>query len=223
MKQFAVLGLGDFGMALVQQLKRNKVAVLAVDVDRDRAEQIRDHVDHVVIADITQASALEKLSLPTMDAVVVATSSPMTVSILSVLRLKEIGIQRIIAKAENNDHAKVLRALGVNEIVIPEEDSAARVGSALSWSSVVAMIELSSGCAIMEVSPPEAVVGKELRNSGLRDKYQVEVLGIREEPGGKLTPIPSPDTVITSDCTLVIFGMEERLAAFRQEAERRKT
>ena len=222
MKEVAVLGLGDFGIALVQQLKRNNVTVLAVDLDRNRVEQIRDQIDHIVIADITQASALDRLSLPAMDAVVVATSSPMAASILSVLRLKDLGVGRIIAKAENKDHAKVLRAMGVSEIVIPEEDSAARIGNALSWTNVVEMVELSSGCSIMEVSPPESVVGKSLRYSGLRDKYHVEVLGIREKQGGSLDPIPNPDTVITTECTLVVFGAEENLAKLRREAERRK-
>ena len=222
MKQVAVLGLGDFGVALARQLKRNKVTVLAVDMDRARAEPLRDQLEHIVIADITQATALEKLGLTGMDAVVVATSSPMVSSILAVLRLKDLGVGRIIAKAENEDHGKVLRAMGVEEIVIPEQDSADRVGNALSWSSVVAKIALSPGIGIMEVAPPDSVVDKSLRRSGLRDKYRVEVLGIRLKQGEELEAIPSPDTIITAECTLVVFGAEESLTKLRQEAERSK-
>jgi len=223
MKQVAVLGLGDFGVSLARQLKQNNVAVLAVDMSRARVDLLRDEIDHVVVADISQAVALEKLGLTAMDAVVVATSSPMPASILAVLRLKDIGVERIIAKAENLDHGKVLQAMGVTEIVIPEEDSAVRIANKISWTNVVEMVELSSGHSIMEVSPPEMVVGTSLRNSGLRHQYHVEVLGIREEAGAELKAIPSPDSMITADCTLVVFGANADLGRLRRKAERRRT
>jgi len=222
MKQVAVLGLGDFGLALAEQLKNNGVSVLAVDVSRSRADLLRDEVDHIVMADITQASALAKLRLPAMDVVVVATSSPLPASVLCVLRLKELGVKKIIAKAENKDHAKVLKAMGVDEILIPEQDSATRLANKLSWSSVLEMFEFSSGCSIMEIAVPTAVAGKTLRRSGLRDHYHVQVLGTRRQPGAPLESIHGPDHVIAAGHTLVVFGEEEHLAKLRQEAERRK-
>jgi len=222
MKQVAVFGLGDFGVALLKALRANSVSVLALDIDRNRADALRDAADHVVIADMTQASALDKLGLLQMDAVVVAASSPMSTSILSVLRLKDLGVERIIAKAENEDHAKVLGAMGVSEVVLPEIDSAARVANKISWTNVVEMIELSSGCSIMEVLPPGGAIGKSLRDSGLRERYYLEVLGIREAAGEPLDAIPNPDRIITAECTLVVFGEDKRLAKLRRAAERRK-
>jgi trk system potassium uptake protein TrkA len=221
MKQVAVLGLGDFGVSLVRQLKQNKVSVFAVDINRSRVEGFRDELEHLMIADITQGSALEKLRLDTMDAVVVATSSPLPSSVLAVLKLKEMGVKRIIAKAENEDHAKILNALGVTEVVNPDEDSASRLANKISWANVVEMIELSSGFSIMEVSPPVNVIGKTLRHSGLRDVYHVEVLALREQPRTPMKGIPSPDEVISAECTMVVFGEDGNLARLRQEAERR--
>jgi len=222
MKQVAVLGLGDFGVALVHQLASNNVTVLAVDMNRARADLIRDQIEHVVIADITKAAALEKLGLPAMDAVVVAVSSPMPSSVLAVLRLKDLGVERIIAKAENTDHGKVLEAMGVSEIVFPEQDSAMRIANKISWTNVVEMMELSPGCSIMEVLPPASAVDKALRDSGLRAEYHSEVLGIRRKPGAPLNAIPSPDSQITPECTLVVFGKDSDLAKLRKEAEKRK-
>jgi trk system potassium uptake protein TrkA len=222
MKQVAVFGLGDFGVAVLKTLRENRVTVLALDIDRSRADAVRDIADHVVIADMTHASALDKLGLLQMDAVVVATSAPMSTSILAVLRLKDLGVGRIIAKAENEDHATVLGAIGVSEVVIPETDSATRVANKISWTNVVSMIELSSGCSIMEVLPPEDAIGKSLRDSSLRERYYLEVLGMREAPGEPLDAIPNPDRIITADCTLVVFGEDKRLAKLRRAAERRK-
>jgi len=222
MKQVAVLGLGDFGTALARQLKENNVAVLAVDTSESKLEALRAEFDHLVVADITQASALEKLALSEMDAVVIATSSPMTASIIAALRLKEIGVKRIVAKAENQDHAKLLQAIGVNEVVNPDEDSAVHVATKISWTYTVEMVELSQTCGIMEFSPPQAVIGKNLRDSRLRESYNVEVLAIRQKPGAPLLAIPNPDTVITAQCTLVIFGEDPHLEILRHEAERRR-
>jgi len=221
MKQVAVLGLGDFGLALALQLKENGVSVLAADMSRARVDLVRDELDYIVIADITQASALNKLRLPAMDVVVVATSSPLPSSILCVLRLKDLGVKSIYAKAENKDHAIVLKALGVNEILIPEQDTATRLANKLSWTSVLEMFEFSEGCGIMEIAVPAAVAGKAIRDSGLREHSHVQVLGIRQWPGAPLEPIPNPDHVLGSRNTLVVFGEESHLARLRQEAERK--
>lgn len=216
MKQVAVLGLGDFGSALVRELKANKVSVLAVDKSRPRAEALKDLIEHVVIADITQTATLERLGLMEMDAVVVATSETMPISILTVLRLKDIGVERIIAKAENEDHAKVLQALGVSEIMMPANDSAVRLANKISWSNVVEMVELSSGCSIMELAPPKEIEGKLLHETGLREKYHVVVLAVRNRSGGPLEAIPSPDRIIGAGCTLVVFGEDRHLTRLRE-------
>jgi len=221
MKQVAVLGLGDFGLSLAQHLKENGVSVLAVDVKRTRADLLREEIDHVVIADITQAAALTKLRLQAMDFVVVAASSPLPTSILCILRLKEMGVKHIVAKAENKDHATVLKAMGVEDIIIPEHDSARRLGNRLSYSSVMEMFEFSAGAGIMEIAVPESIAGKTLRNSGLRDKYRVQLLGIRKKPNAPLEPVPDPEEVIFSDYTMIVFGEEEHLAELRHEAEKR--
>jgi len=220
MKQVAVLGLGDFGKALVRQLKQNHVDVFAVDRDRSRVEALRDELDHLVIADITQATALDKLNLQSMDAVVIATSSPLPASILAVLRLRELGVQRIIAKAENQDHVKVLASLGVTEVVNPDQDSAQRLANKISWSSVVEMIELSAGYSIMEVATPDFLVGKTLATSQLREKFHVEVLGVRSKPGMPLQAIPSPSHEFIADATMIVFGANEHLKALRTKAEK---
>lgn len=222
MKQVAVLGLGDFGLALVRQLKQNNVSVFAVDISRSRVEALRDELDHLMIADITQGPALEKLNLHTMDAVIVATSSPLPSSVLAVLKLQELGVRRIIAKAENDDHAKILNALGVYEVVNPDNDSANRLANKVSWTNVVEMIELSGGFSIMEIQAPSAIVGKTLRHSGLRDKFHVEVLAIREQPHTPMKGVPSPDHVIEGESTLVVFGQDGDLTRLREEADKRK-
>ncbi len=219
MKQVAVLGLGDFGAALVRELKKNKVTVLAVDVNRARAESLKQLLDHVVVADITQASALSQMGLAHLDEVVVATSSPLSVSVLTILRLRELGVKRVTAKAENEDHAQVLRALGVENIIIPEHDAANRLANKISWSHVVEMVELSSGCSIMEVAAPKPVVGKLLRDSGLRERYNVQVLAIRPEPGGALEVNPGADHVIEEGTTLVVFGADDALQGLRKSLE----
>ena len=220
MKQVAVLGLGDFGTALCRELKANKVTVLAVDISRARAESLKDTLEHLVVADITQTSALEQLGLAQMDVVVVATSATMPTSVLSVLRLKDLGVKDIVAKAENEDHAKVLRALGVENIVIPASDSAARLANKISWTHVVEMIELSSGCSIMEMAPPKTLIGVMLRDSKLREKYQLQVLAIRERLGAPLEPIPDPDRKLTEGCTVVVFGEDKNLARLRKQVAR---
>ena len=49
-KQFVVVGLGRFGATLAATLCANGGEVMAIDINGERVEAIRDHVTHCVQA-----------------------------------------------------------------------------------------------------------------------------------------------------------------------------
>ena len=80
-----------------------------------------------------------------MDGVIVSTGTKISTSILICLYLQEIGIKKILAKALDDDHGKILKRVGATEIIHPERDMALRVSRGLSRPNVLDFIPLAEG------------------------------------------------------------------------------
>ena len=117
MKQFLIIGLGNFGFYLATHLYSKGHDVMAVDKSPALVQSIKDHVTQAVIADATDAATLKELGVKNVDTAVVGIGSVLGDSILAVLNLQELGIPHIVAKAISDPHKKVLEKLGVEEII----------------------------------------------------------------------------------------------------------
>ena len=122
MKQFIILGLGRFGSAVATTLVELGHEVLGIDRDEEIINTLKDKITQAVQADITEERALTELGIKNFDAAIVSIGSDLETSILVSMMLKEMGSKNIIAKAQNNLHAKILKKIGVDKVVFPERD-----------------------------------------------------------------------------------------------------
>ena len=122
MKQFAILGIGNFGRYLAVHLYQKGHEVLVIDKLPDRVSEIKDQVSQAVVADATDRKALEALGLDKMDAAVVCIGSVLSESILATLSLKDIGVEHVYAKALSEAHARILRKIGASKVFFLEKD-----------------------------------------------------------------------------------------------------
>lgn len=214
MSQFVVIGLGNFGFNLAVALAEEGNQVLAIDIDEKKIEEIKERVTHAVIADATDKRILSEYVSPDVDAVIVGVNGSMRSSILVVLYLKDMGIKRIIVKAMNDDHAKILHALGATEIVYPEKDVALRWAGLLSTPNLIEHIPLTPEYSIVEINPPDSFVGKTLADLELRKKYGITVIAVKDS-AQKIHLAPEAGSEIKSNDRLVIIGKKsdiEKLA-----------
>lgn len=210
--KFAVIGLGSFGSNVAKALYEKGHEVLAIDRNKVMIEDVKDFVSHAVMMDAAIKENLQAMEIQEMDVVVVSLGPEMEASILTVLYLHEIGVNRIVAKALTEDHAKILEAVGATEVIYPEKDMAIKTALRLSNPNILEYLPLVSGLGIQEIAPPERFIGKSLRELDLRDKYKIQVLAIRELIPEKITFIPRADFVIKDSDILIIMGEEEDLA-----------
>jgi trk system potassium uptake protein len=117
--KFCIIGLGYFGKNLALTLSRSRTEVLAIDVDPNKVDAIKDEVSHAVILDASQPEALAKLPLADMDAVIVAIGEDFQASLLTLAHLQELGVTRIIARVINPIHEKLLRLMKIEELILP--------------------------------------------------------------------------------------------------------
>ncbi len=205
--EFAVIGLGQFGQAIATSLAAQGQAVLAVDRDMVPIEEIQDDVDAAVQADATDENALYGLRLEQMSVVIVAMGAhSVEASILTTALLKEMGVPRIIARAANDLHARILRSVGASEVIDPEQEMGTRLARRLSQPSIVDQIDLGNA-EIAEVEAPEAFVGQSLAELDLRNQYRVSVLAIRR--GDSVDANPRADHRLESGDVLVVIGLRE--------------
>src|SRR5512138_2724415 len=131
MRQVAVLGLGRFGSSVARTLMQSGCEVLAVDGDAERVKALVDEVTEAVQVDVLDDAALKSLGLRNFEAVVVAIGQEVKASILVTVMLKEMGVPKIVAKAQDDLHGKVLQKVGADVVVYPERDMGIRLAHTL--------------------------------------------------------------------------------------------
>ena len=206
MKRFAVIGLGKFGFFVAKSLYEDGNEVIAIDVDRNRVQAIQAFCSEAIVMDAIENLPLKSLGLEVMDAVIVSTGMNISISILICLHLHEIGVKKILAKALDEDHGKILRKVGATEIIHPEKDMAVRVAKGLSRPNILDFIPLEEDYNLVQVGPPSAFVGKSLKDLNLRAKYHVYVIAVKELATENFVLVPPASFVIKESDILMMLG-----------------
>ena len=155
-KSIAVLGLGKFGMSLVRSLNEMGADVMAVDKVEMYVQEIADYCSTAICADLANEEDLNKLGLKEMDIVVCAMGESLEASILSVAVAKEQGVPLIVAKSSSARMSSILRKVGANRVIMPEEYAGARSAAMLVSESVLDYFELGSriGAGLLRTGKP---------------------------------------------------------------------
>ncbi|MBI5896130.1 MAG: TrkA family potassium uptake protein [Desulfobacterales bacterium] len=209
MKRFAVIGLGNFGFHAAKALYEDGNEVVAIDTDKARVQAIDPFCTEAVVLDSTDKEALKTLGLEDMDGVIVSTGTKISTSVLICLYLQEIGVKKILAKALDDDHGKILRRVGATEIIHPERDMAVRISRGLSRPNVLDFIPLAEEFDLIQVGPPRDFIGKSLKDLNLRAKHNVHIIAIKELVPENFILVPSANFVIKDSDILIMLGKSE--------------
>jgi trk system potassium uptake protein TrkA len=209
MKRFAVIGLGNFGFHTAKALFEDGNEVVAIDMDKGRVQAIDPYSTEAVVLDATDKEALKSLGLENMDGVIVSTGTKISTSILICLYLQENGVKKILAKALDEDHGKILKRVGATEIIHPERDMALRVSRGLSRPNILDFIPLAEEFDLVQVGPPSEFIGKNLKELNLRAKYNVHIIAIKELVPENFLLVPPANFVIKDSDILIMLGKSE--------------
>ena len=203
-KQYLVFGLGRFVSSMARALCAQGQEVLAVDSDQELVNQIAPHVTQALQLDATDEEALRSLGVKNFDAAVVAIGQNTRDSILICVLLKEMGIPYLIAKANDDLHAKVLRKIGVDRVVFPERDMGVRLARSIVTPSVLDLMELSGDYQLAEILLPAGWEGESLRSADVRHRE------------GRYLAAPAPDMPFQTGDTLLVMGRREDVEKLRK-------
>ncbi len=208
-KEFAVFGLGRFGWSVAMTLAQSGCEVLAVDDNEDKINEIANHVTYAVKAHIADMETLQSLGLSNFDGAVVAMGEDLEASVMTTILVKELGVPYVLAKAQTDLQARILKKVGADMIIFPEKETGIRIANNLIMGNFFDAVELSSTFSLMEMDPLKEWRGRSLKELNLRVKYQINVIGIKRN--GELDIAPNADVPLTEGITMVVIGNNEIL------------
>ena len=218
--RFAVIGMGRFGSAIAQRLAEKGAEVIAIDSDQEQVEQIRDRVTYAVALDSTDK-----------DAVVVTIGENFQAVLLTTFVLQEIGVRRIIVRANGETQIKILEKMGVKEILSPEQEVSNAVAENLVNPHVLMSVRLPDDYGIIEVKAPIGIAGRTLAEIGLREKYKLNLVTLLRWDGTEdaaaemlsdnsshsnhhILGVPTGETRIEASDILLLFGTSKSIQRF---------
>lgn len=222
-RQFAVIGLGNFGSQLAVELARRGAEVLAVDERADRLDEVKDDVAHVVRLNATDKDALVEQRLADLDAVVVSFGEDFEAALLTVLHLKELGVRRIVVRATSARHEKILRHLGIEEVVLPISEAVTRLSTTLMLEGVVSSFSLSEDDDVAELPAPDALIGRKVGQVDFPSEHGVLLVTIRrlvrekslfgmvDRDVERILGLVPPETEIERGDCLIVFGPKKAI------------
>ena len=212
MRNFLVIGLGEFGKSVAKTLFKNKSTVLAIDSSPDLIQQALNEgfIDEAVILDATDELALKNVVKDDFDTAFVSVGDNIQASILITLHLKELGLKNIICKAVNHTQGRVLEKIGATQVVFPEESMGEKIAFSVLRPTIVEYFKFSEDYFIYEVKIPNSYVNKSLSELNLRHKYEINILAIKHSDG-KMNITPDPNMKLGKEDLLVVLARESTI------------
>lgn len=208
-KVVGVLGLGIFGSTIAKELGEQHYDVIAVDKDIVDVNRVEDYVVQGVQGNITDLELLESIGFGNCEVVVIGTGSNLEASVLAIMNCKKLGIKKIIAKAKNRTHMEIMLEIGADEVIRPEKEMGDKVARNIMRNNILDVITLDDDNSIIEFTAPKRWIGRSLKDLDLRKKYQINVIGMKSNPNGKLSINVPPEEKIQEGSFIVAIGKPE--------------
>ena len=214
MAGYLVIGLGTFGRSIAQTLYENGKMVLAIDQQEERVQKVIDDeiASDAIILDVTDENSIRKVINDDFDTAFVCIGDNTQSSVFVTVILKEMGIKTIICKAKNELQGKILKKIGATSVVYPEETMAKETALGVIRPNITEHFKFSEKYRVFEIKAPKDFDGKNLIELNLRNKYEMNIIGIKDEK--ELNIMPLPNTIIRENNVLLVIANIEKMMLF---------
>lgn len=204
--QFFVAGLGRFGESVAVSLEKMGYEVMAMDIDESVVQDLSNSLSYVVCADASDEKDLAAIGAGNADVAVVAIGE-LAESLMATLLLKDMGVKKIVVKALDPLHGKMLKKIGADKIIYSEKEMGVRVAHNLINPGIVDYIEMDNNITVLSIHVPQDWVGKSIIEVDVRRKYNITIVAVRRHNETMVNP--RPDVIMDKDDMLVILGDTE--------------
>lgn len=204
MKTVLLIGLGRFGKHIAMKMNELHHQVMAVDKNEERVEALLPFVTNAQIGDSTNEDFLKSLGVRNFDLCIVTIGSDFQSSLETTSLLKELGAKLVVSRASRDIHAKFLLRNGADEVLYPERQLASWASIRYTSDHIADYVEIDKDYGIFEVEVPMNWYEKTIRELDIRNRYNVNILGIKRD--GKICMNIPPDTRLQERETIMVLG-----------------
>jgi trk system potassium uptake protein TrkA len=214
-KEFAVIGLGRFGGSICKELMELGMEVMVIDKNEERVNEYANIVSHAVVGNSVDENVLKSLGIRNFEHVIVAIGDDIQASILTTLILKELGVNNITVKAQNDYHEKVLKKIGADSIIHPERDMGRRIAHNIVSNNVLDYLELSDEHSIVEIKASSRLAGHTMVDLDIRARYGITIVAIKR--GNDIIVSPQANEPIKENDVLIVIGADSDINRFEKK------
>lgn len=216
-KNFAVIGLGRFGKNVAISLDKMNCEVLAIDNDEEVVNDISKIIRHAVIADATKLDVLKDLGIDSIDHAVVAIGNSLEASILAVSNLKQLGVERITVRVDEENHKNIFELLGATDIQLPEEEAAIDLANQIYSDSILEYHSIADNYELVKLIVGKNFVEKTIIDLDIRNMFDVNIVGMIRDY--KFFIPHGTDTIKPKDI-IVVAGEKNNIRKFTSFIEK---
>lgn len=213
-----------FGNSIARTLAKRGAEVLAIDIDIDKVEQLKDEVAYAVALDATDLRALKSQNIEDVDAVVVAIGENFEGLLLTTVLLQELKVKRIIVRAANAQQRMILTKMGIEEMLSPEDTVGVSVAEMLLHPNMKSFLSLGDNYEIVELKTPKRITNQSIKEVQLREKYNLNLITIKREFEEKVDGemqkrqhvigVPTGDTILQESDVIILLGRKDSVDKF---------
>lgn len=207
MKSVLIIGMGRFGKHLCMNMAKLGNQIMIVDDHEENLEGLLPYVVSAKIGDCTNEEVLKSLGISNFDVCFICIGTNFQSSLEITSLVKELGGKYVVSKATRDIQAKFLLRNGADEVIYPDRDEAEKLAMKFSANHIYDYIEVSEDYSIYEIPPIPEWVDKSLRELDIRNKYSINIIGIKK--GERVSLITAADYKIKGDDHLMILGRKE--------------
>jgi trk system potassium uptake protein TrkA len=209
---FGIIGLGKFGTALASELIKAGKDVVVLEKEEDKLDEVKDFIEHIYpVTQITQDILIDT-GISHCATVIVCIGKDIESNILTTLNLIELGIPRVISKANSDDHGRVLRKIGA-EVVFPETEMGVRLAKSLVTLRTLEFLELDDDISISEILLSKHFDNKTVEQVNIRKRFKLNIIAITHEESTNIDV--TAETVLYMNDELVVIGRNDDITQFQ--------
>lgn len=212
-KSYAVIGLGQFGRAIIEELVENGMDVIGIDNNEESVKEVSKTISTVFLADSTDEKALEQLGIGDVDSAIVAYGDNIEASVLTTVILRELGVRRILVRADNDYYVNILKKLGATEVITPQKAAGEALANRLGSEDFRDYYKLDDKYSVVSIVINPGYIPRTLKELNPKATFGVSlVLVTRKEKSF----VPGGNDSILPDDKIFVVGTTKDIRKFRE-------
>jgi trk system potassium uptake protein TrkA len=201
-KSFLVIGLGQFGLAIVEELVKLDRDVTAIDIDPAAVEKVAKIIPTAFVADSTNEQALREVGAPDMTNAIVCYGDNVVGSILTTALLKDLGVEHITVRMDNDFYIDIIKKLGADEVVTPQRLAGVGLANRIGNEDFLDYYNLGGSFSVVKITIRDDFVPTAILALDARNQFGINIILIQR--GTKIFAPHANDQILPADIIHVV-------------------